>query len=137
VAVGDVAVTRLYKDGIGSAFFTTRQAMHVAVERGISRWDFRRGYAPFCRKVVLDNIYGRWLFALWHYTLQKEMLLSAWMNALRMESDLSPEHRIHLRILWGMFTGDEPYRDLFWLSLSREGLVSLLGGLWIGRRQRA
>jgi flavin-dependent dehydrogenase len=58
VAVGDAAVTRLYKDGVGSAFFTAGSAMQVDVEQGISRGDFARSYAPFCRHVARDNAYG-------------------------------------------------------------------------------
>ena len=40
VAVGDAAVTRLYKDGIGSAFFTAKIAMQVAIQDGISSQAF-------------------------------------------------------------------------------------------------
>ena len=69
VAVGDAAVTRLYKDGIGSAFFTAQCAMQTAVEQGISHQAFQKTYGPFCRSVATDNLYGRMLFRLWSFTL--------------------------------------------------------------------
>ncbi len=122
VAVGDASATRLYKDGIGSAFYTARAAMHTAVTHGISRKDFARYYAPYCFAIALDNLYGRCLFRMWHATLRISPLLRAWMSTLREEATLAPQERIHERILWGMFTGDEPYRRLFWLSVSPHAL---------------
>ena len=47
VAVGDASVVRLYKDGIGSAFYTAQRAMTTAVEQGISQRAFAAAYAPF------------------------------------------------------------------------------------------
>jgi hypothetical protein len=41
------------------------------------------------------------------------------------------EQRIHMRILWGMLTGDEPYKDLAFLFLKRPAMR----GMWIGLRQ--
>lgn len=124
VAVGDAAVTRLYKDGIGSAFFTTQRSMEVALRMGIASRDFRRGYAPYCRRIAADNNYGRMLYRLWQLTLRVPRLLHAWKRTVKMETALPPGQRVHARVLWGMFTGDEPYRDLLWLSLSPFALAA-------------
>jgi flavin-dependent dehydrogenase len=133
VAVGDAAVTRLYKDGVGSAFYTAQRAMQVAVQHGITHRAFRRHYVPFCRSVALDNLYGRLLFRMWSHVLRTPRLLQAWINIVRQEVNWPPEQRVHIRILWGMFTGDEPYRDLFWLSLSPRALRGLLQGYRMDR----
>jgi flavin-dependent dehydrogenase len=117
VAVGDAVVTRLYKDGIGSAFFTARSAMEAAVIHGISRGSFHRHYAPYCWRIAYDNVYGKLLFALWHYTVHWPILTRAWMRAIRAEQKLAEPQHLHERILWGMFTGDEPYRSLFRLAI--------------------
>jgi flavin-dependent dehydrogenase len=132
-AVGDAAVTRLYKDGIGSAFFLAGRAMETAVTRGVSRRALGEAYAPHCRRVVVDNLYGRVLFRLWSLTLRTPALLRAWSRALRLEGERPPDQRIHQRILWGMFTGDEPYGDLFWRSLRPDALLSLGRSAWRGR----
>jgi hypothetical protein len=129
VAVGDASVVRLYKDGIGSAFYTTQRAMATAVQQGISKQAFAASYAPFCRSVTIDNFYGRMLFRLWSFTLRTPSLLRAWIRAIRQESELPPERRIHQRILWGMFTGEEPYRTLFWLAISPKALFEGLRSL--------
>jgi hypothetical protein len=129
VSVGDAAVTRLYKDGIGSAFFTTQEAMRTAISSGISQRDFKKNYAKFCSKIAQDNLYGRLLFRAWALTLQTPILLNAWIAAIRNEQELSIRHRWHVRLLWGMFTGDESYRDLFWLMFSPTAMASMVRGL--------
>ncbi len=117
VAVGDAAVTRLYKDGIGAAFRTAEAAMQTAVRYGIHAGAFHHHYAPLCRQIAWDNVYGRLIFRLWELTMCTPWLLDAWKRCLHREASLPPRQRVHLRILWGMFTGDEPYRTLFALSL--------------------
>ncbi|MDD5467865.1 MAG: hypothetical protein PHS96_08660 [Anaerolineales bacterium] len=131
VAVGDAAVTRLYKDGIGSAFFTAKTAMRVAVSDGVSKQDFQKGYLPYCKRIAVDNLYGQLLFRLWETTLKSSFLLESWKRAVRSEMELPAEQRIHMRILWGMLTGDEPYKDLAFLFLKRPAIR----GMWFGLRQ--
>ncbi len=122
VAVGDAAVTRLYKDGIGAAFVTAEAAARTAIGRGIGRKDFAVGYRPVCWRIAADNLYGRWLFRMWAITRQAPLLLSAWRRAIVAEAGLPPVDQIHTRILWSMFTGDESYRQIFRLSISRTAL---------------
>ncbi len=128
VAVGDASVVRLYKDGIGSAFYTAQRAMATAVEQGISQAAFAATYAPFCRSIAHDNYYGRLLFRIWALTLHTPALLRAWIYAIRGEATLPPARRIHQRILWGMFTGEESYRKLFWLAISPTAAAEVLRG---------
>ena len=136
MAVGDAAVTRLYKDGIGSAFFTAKNAMQTALEQGISARAVRKTYVPFCRRVAMDNLYGRMLFRMWDFVLHTPPLLRAWTAVIEQEGQAPAgepegypwEQRIHTRILWGMFTGDELYRDLFRLALSPKALYGLVRG---------
>lgn len=129
VAVGDAAVTRLYKDGIGSAYFSARSAMHSAVRNGFHRAGWQRGYLPHCRGVAFDNLFGRLLFRAWGVVLQRPALLDRWKKALRREEHLPLDERVHQRIMWGMFSGDECYRDLFRLFVSRSSLLGLVFGL--------
>jgi flavin-dependent dehydrogenase len=133
VAVGDAAATRLYKDGIGSAFYTARFAMETAVKYGISRRDFHAGYSPHFQRISQDNRYGEMLFRQWAIVTRRPALLRAWTNALHVESNWPPARRVHARILWGIFSGDEPYRTLFWLTMSRSALL----GIWRGYRAYA
>jgi flavin-dependent dehydrogenase len=125
VVVGDAAVTRLYKDGIGSAFITAEAAARTAVLRGISRQDFAVGYQPTCLRIAADNFYGRLAFRLWSLAFHAPVLRKAWTQAIMDEASQSAGHHIHTRVLWGMFTGEESYRLLFRMSLSLPALLDL------------
>jgi flavin-dependent dehydrogenase len=127
VAVGDAAATRLYKDGIGSAFFTTKVAIETAYNHGISKMAFQKHYAPYCRQISHDNLYGKILFRLWEITIHTPSLLRAWKKAIQHERNLPASERAHMRILWGMLTGDEAYKDLARLFFRRSALMGLLG----------
>jgi hypothetical protein len=134
VAVGDAAVTRLYKDGIGSAYQTTRHAISTAVEVGISRQAFHRHYSPICRSIAIDNSYGFLLFHLWNLVLKTPFVLHAWKRAIQKELLLPPPDRKHIRVLWGMLTGDEPYRQLFLQGVNPVALIHLGYGINLKRR---
>jgi hypothetical protein len=126
VAVGDAAVTRLYKDGIGSAFHTSLEAMRTALHYGIHQRAFREHYLPYCRKIAFDNICGKLLFRIWQATLRRPKVLDAWKSTIRNESHEDISQRVHIRILWGMFTGDEPYQKLLRLAISPSAIASLI-----------
>ncbi|MFQ5577130.1 MAG: NAD(P)/FAD-dependent oxidoreductase [Anaerolineae bacterium] len=113
VAVGDAAATRLYKDGIGSAFQTGRRAAYVAVHHGISAADFERHYAPLCRTIALDNFFGRLLFYAWNIAGRIPVLSWLWLQALAHEATQTNNARRCRRALWNMFTGDDSYRRIF------------------------
>jgi flavin-dependent dehydrogenase len=135
VAVGDAAVTRLYKDGIGSAYQTAKQAITTAIEVGVDREAFRKHYAPVCRSIDIDNLYGSLLFHLWNFVLRSPITLKAWRGAIQHEMVLPPARRRHMHILWGMLTGDEPYRQLFYRGVNLTALLNLgygLGTAWKG-----
>jgi hypothetical protein len=101
------------------------------------------GYRPLCREIVKDNKYGKILFQLWAWILGKPVLTQAWVNVLRAEEDLLPSQKDHARVLWGMFTGSEPYRSLLRRLIRAETLLPLyrnvrkLKGRVDGPQQRA
>lgn len=132
--VGDAAVTRLYKDGIGAAFLTAQAAARTAIYQGVSRADFEKGYLPLCQQIDEDNRYGRMLFRLWSFSRRSTFLMNAWQRAIQYEDSLAPSNQVHTRVLWGMFTGSESFRQLFWLSLSRKAFLGLLKGAWLNWR---
>jgi flavin-dependent dehydrogenase len=128
VAVGDAVVTRLYKDGIGSAYQTSKSAISVAMNIGISRFVFRKCYSPICHSIAMDNSYGFLLFRLWNFVLNSPGFLNAWKTTIQREMSLPVKDRRHMRILWGMLTGDEPYRQLFYRGINPAALFDLVMG---------
>jgi len=125
-AVGDAAVTRLYKDGIGSAFLTAEAAALSAVQRGISRADFAAGFQSACQAIRHDNFYGHMLFKIWSAAREIPAVRKAWGRAVLSERELAPARRPHTDLLWGMLSGDASYRSMFWQLASIASLSSIL-----------
>ncbi len=112
VAVGDAGITRLYKNGIGTALRTARQAASTALCDGVDAHAFAAGYAPLCREIAWDNRAGRFLFAFTRIFQHNRWLTMPHLRSITAEQTLPPEARFHSRLLWGMFTGTYPYQDL-------------------------
>ncbi len=139
VAVGDAGVTRLYKNGIGTALQTARQAARTAIRHGASREAFRSHYVPFCRGISRDNRAGRLLFAGCRTLQRYDSLSHLFLHAINVEQNLPPDQRMHSRLLWGMFTGVYPYRQLLRMASHPRFHVSLLRHLLdliVSRRAR-
>jgi len=130
VTVGDAVVTRLYKDGIGSALHTAQCAAQVALEHGIARRDFERHYRPVVRAVERDNRYGYWLFRMWQRVKGEGSLSTLGQRTLVTEARLAPTWRVHSSLLWYMFTGDASYRSIMFGLLSWPSLRNVLLAAW-------
>ncbi len=118
VVVGDAAVARLYKDGIGSAFRTAGRAARTAVLHGISEKDFRRHYRPLCRELTRDNRFGQLLFSLHRRGKESARFFRLQQRVMGQERTAPyPARRLH-PINWGMFTGTHSYRSIFARMLS-------------------
>lgn len=130
VLIGDCAVTRLYKDGIRAAFVVAKAAAATAVLRGISAADFRRHYWPVCRRIRLDNRFGRLVFMLTgliktQHTVKRAILkmVHAEQRGLKLKPRMSS-------VLWDTFSGSARYmsivlRGLHPLFLLRMGVTLL------------
>ena len=125
VMVGDMGVTRLYKDGIGAAFRTSKAAAEAAIIYGISSADFEEHYMPTCRNIAVDNRYGHVTFAF--MTIFRKVRFARKV-VLRMTSSEQRRNRgRHLSaILWNLFTGSAPYREVFFRALHPAFVLGLV-----------
>jgi flavin-dependent dehydrogenase len=117
VLVGDCGVTRLYKDGIGAAYRTAKAAARTAVFAGVAANDFQRYYWPLYRSIARDNWYGWLIFAVVH---RIKALRPAVQGVLRMAAGEQGAHGSARRmslVLWDMFTGSAPYREVFFRTV--------------------
>lgn len=134
VFIGDCGVSRLYKDGLGAAYRTAKAAASTAVFQGISAEDFRRHYWPVCQAIETDNLVGKFIFTIVGGIQQWRFARRA---VLRMVSNeqagkARPERGMSL-VMWDMFTGSAPYREVFlralhpafWTRFLRDLAVSL------------
>ena len=113
VLLGDCGATRLYKDGIGAAYRTAKAAARTAVFSGVSAEDFQRHYWPVYRSIAVDNRFGRLIFATVHWIKAVRPLLGGVMRmSAREQTDPDAARRMSI-VLWDMFTGSAPYREIF------------------------
>ncbi len=72
VLIGDCAVTRLYKDGIGAAYSTAKAAATTAIFQGVSSDDFKQHYLPTCKSISNDNTIGKIIFTFTRWIQKKD-----------------------------------------------------------------
>ncbi|MBI4296480.1 MAG: FAD-dependent oxidoreductase [Chloroflexi bacterium] len=118
VVVGDATVTRLYKDGVGSALLTARQAARTAVDYGISCQDFEKHYQSLCDSINADNRWGRLLFALNDRVKDSRALFHAIHRLVGDEQEDPGKSRPFTRSAWGMLTASYSYRKIARMSLN-------------------
>ncbi len=134
VVVGDSGVTRLYKDGIGAAFRTAKSAATTAVIQGISEDAFGKSYLPTTEAISTDNTIGRVMFAFTHVFKHARFSRRAILRKT-MREQARPESPKRLSfVLWNMFTGSAPYREIFVAALHPGFVGGLTWNLALGLR---
>jgi flavin-dependent dehydrogenase len=113
VLIGDCAMARLNKDGIGSAYRVAKIAAVTALFRGVSDEDFRRGYWPVCRTIRNDNRFGRIIYRVVDIIKKSPLLKHAVMRMAANEQKNRGNQRRMSTVLWDMFTGSSSYREVF------------------------
>ena len=117
VLVGDSGVSRLYKDGIGAAYRTAKAAARTAIFAGLSATDFQKYYLPAYRSIAHDNRYGWRIFSVVHQIKSLRPLLRGTLGMAGREQVRPGSARRMSIVLWDMFTGSAPYRDIFFVTL--------------------
>ena len=125
VAVGDAAVSRLYKDGIGSSLLTAREAARTVVYHGLFREDFERHYQAFCRSIDRDNRWGQRLFSINDRAKDSRLFLLAQHRLIGNEQNNMRGPQPFTKTAWGMFTGSYSYRSIASMTLNPISLVKL------------
>jgi flavin-dependent dehydrogenase len=140
VFIGDSASTRLFKDGIGSAYRTARVAASTAIRYGVGAEDFRRHYLPACRAIEQDNQVGRLIFAVVSQMRTSPFARHVVMQMILDEQGQPGPLRRMSAVQWDMYTGSGSYREILLRSLHPALLLGLARGvwatLWTGRRRQ-
>jgi flavin-dependent dehydrogenase len=126
VFIGDCGMSRLNKDGIGSAYRTAKAAAVTAVFSGVSAQDFRRRFWPMCNAIRVDNLFGRLLYTFVDLVKKADFLTRGVMRTTKIEQGKVSSKRYMSRILWDMFTGSAPYRAVFFRSLHPRFIASFI-----------
>jgi flavin-dependent dehydrogenase len=136
VVIGDASNSRLYKNGLESAYVTGKAAAETAVEHGVSAADFKHFYYPTLKSIAQDSRFGRALFWIKDHIILLPPLAKMLVGAAARERELYPAGEQFInQALWGMFTGDQSYRWILGTILRpavvarflRLGLPALVG----------
>jgi flavin-dependent dehydrogenase len=127
VFIGDAGVARLYKDGIGSAYRTAKAAANCVALHGISRLDFKQYYWRACRDIVFDNAIGRLVFGFCHVLQKVKFMRRGVLRMTRIEQECPGAYPHMSSVLWDVFTGSAPYREVL-LHVMHPGFICRL--LW-------
>jgi hypothetical protein len=117
VWVGDAGVARLYKDGIGSAYRTSKAAARAAVFHGVSARDFEKHFWPACRALDIDNTIAQVVFGVTHLIQRVRVLRKGVVRMTAKEQASANGRRPMSGVLWDVFTGSAPYRDVLLRTL--------------------
>ncbi len=124
VFVGDCGTTRLYKDGIGAAYRTSKAAARTAIFHGVSATDFKDHYAPVCRRIERDNTLGRLVFFVTRLIQRRTYARRAlWRMVAHEQLDGNTQHMS--QVLWDTFTGSAPYKSVLLRTLNPGFLAKL------------
>lgn len=129
VMVGDAASTRLYKDGIGSAYVTGKAAAYTIMLYGISEADFAEHYMPTCKGINKDNMVGRFLFTVNDFITGSSLLSRGYFRAVCHEQEDPSGGTPQSEILWDMFTGSRSYTEVFYSTLKPRSQLALVQGI--------
>lgn len=129
VFIGDIGVTRLYKDGIGAAYRTAKAAAETAVLEGVSAQAFEKYYVPICQDIEADNQRGRWLFKATRHTQRHRFLRRALLHITAHEQRNGVPRPDMSMVLWDMFTGSAPYTGIMKRITRPQFIAHYLRGL--------
>jgi len=124
--IGDASFSRHYKNGIESAFITAKLAAETAFCSGIDASSFSSSYHEQAKKLIIhDNYYGQFLFLINDIISSIPLLTQSHLSLAKQKGDKDSPKKAR-SILWNMFTGNIPYRDIFKMSLDIKLQISLL-----------
>lgn len=126
VFVGDCGVSRLYKDGIGAAYRTAKAAATTAVFEGVSAAEFERHFWPTCHALIRDNRLGNAIFAMHSRARKLGCVRRAIVRLAAAEQSALSKRRTMSTILWDLFTGSAPYREILMRGLNPLFLLKFL-----------
>ena len=129
VLIGDCSVTKLYKNGIGSAFSVAKAAATTALFYGISADDFEKHFLPVLKGINFDNKIGKILFAFTRQIQKRNFLKQGILRMVSKEQQKPGNRRYMSMILWDTFTGSAPYKEIVMRTLNPIFIFNLIRGI--------
>ncbi len=127
--IGDLAVARLYKDGILSAYQTAEALAECLLTQGLDQRSLRHHYWPAIKRVTADNRFGRFVFWINRVAFSHPILSRILYQAILTErkGKAGPQRRLE-NLLWRIAAGDDTYRSIFYSMMHPANLWAFLAG---------
>ena len=131
--IGDMAVSRLYKDGILSAYTTANALADCIFSSGVDRGSLKMFYRPTVADLHGDNRFGKMVFFVTREVFSRPILSRIFYQSLLTERRNKPRHKRRLAgVLWKISSGDETYRRIFAETLRpRTAWLIFAGGVLV------
>ena len=129
VFIGDCGSTRLFKDGIGAAYRTSKAAAKAAVFHGVSAQAFHDHYAPLCRRINNDNRVGKMVFSIASLVQKARFARRGILQMTAHEQQQTDSPRRMSGVLWDLFSGSASYTNVFVRTLHPAYIGNLLWNL--------
>ena len=129
VFIGDSGSTRLFKDGIGAAYRTSKAAAKTVVFHGFSAEAFRNYYAPLCRRIDNDNRVGKLVFSVSGLVQKARFARRGILKMTTDEQQQADGPRRMSGVLWDLFSGSASYTNVFIRTLHPAYVGNLLKNL--------
>jgi len=126
ILIGDSASSKLYKNGIGSAYITSKAAAKTAIFHGISEQDFKKYYQKACNELDFDNTLGKFIFNVTTFIQKSSILKEGLYRTVENEQKKVRYSRRLSAMLWDTFTGSAPYKDIL-----RRGIDPRVGAAFL------
>ena len=95
----------------------------TAVFQGAARTDFERFYWPACQRIERDNGIGKAMFLSVKLFQRLAFLRSAVLRMTQHEQTSKLRRPAMSSVLWDMFTGSAPYRDILLRSFNADFIM--------------
>ncbi len=134
--IGDAVGSRLYKDGLFSAYLTASHLAHIIMHVGTDKKTLVREYGKTVKWLVRDNRYGMLVFRLIRFSFSTPFLSRILYQTFATELKIKDKNKRPLgQVLWKIASGHADYREILGEMLSFRVLSSvLIGGLLVTLR---
>jgi flavin-dependent dehydrogenase len=134
--IGDAVGSRLYKDGLYSAFLSASQLARIVLNQGTDKKTLAREYGKTVKWLAMDNRYGKLVFRLIRLAFSNPFLSRILYQTFATELKIKEKNKRPLgQILWKVASGYSDYKEIFRAMFSIRVLKSvLIGGFFITLR---
>jgi flavin-dependent dehydrogenase len=127
--IGDAAGSRLYKDGLYSAYLTASKLARTVLHEGSDKKTLSREYGKTIKWLAMDNRFGKSVFRLIRLTFSTPILSRILYQTFATELKIRDKRKRPLaQILWKIASGYADYKEILKDMFSFTALTSVFGG---------